>query len=327
MIAIIILNWNGWGDTVECVKSIYDVNNIEFATLVVDNGSSNDSVARIKEYADGLNVRKVFVKEGDSLTDRINNRDLILYQLNNNYGFAKGNNKGLQLLASQEIDYFWILNNDTVVEPDSISVLKKFMDDNQEYSGCTPQIRYFSDKNKIWNCGGNLIWGFRKYYYADKYNVSSRKDCFDIGFVTGCALLIRKEALKSDGTLFTEKFFFGEEDFELSMRWKEEKKKISCCTNSLIYHKVSASTQSSNELPKIFIHYLNRYINIKQHFGTINYSIWKSVNNIWLMLLLIRKKYSVGVAISFVSKLNKESSVKECVDYDYFINTLKGKNI
>lgn len=324
MIAIIILNWNGWEDTIECIKSIYQIDNTDFITLVIDNSSSNDSVSRIYDYIKQTNVRTLVIKEGDTIQTSLNNRDLVLYQLENNYGFAKGNNKGLQLLTDQGISYFWILNNDTVVEPESLLLLKNFLSHNHEYSGCTPQIRYLSNKNRIWNCGGKLVWGFRKYYYADKCDVSFHKAYFDISFVTGCALLLRREALNSDGTLFTERFFFGEEDFELSMRWKENKQKIACCTNSLIYHKVSASTQTRNELPKIYIHYLNRYINIKQHFGRLNYSIWKLVNNIWIFMLLIKKNYSAGRAISFLSKLNKESIQRDCVDYDYFINTLNG---
>ena len=327
MTAIIILNWNGWRDTIDCITSLYQLEGVEFSLVVVDNGSTNESVEKISSYIHESGIQTVELNEGEVLAQPVKERELVFYQLSKNYGFAKGNNLGLQLMSGQNVDYFWILNNDTEVEPNSLKTLVDFMNNNGQYRACTPQIRYFSDKKKIWNCGGKLCWGFRKYYYADYSNVVFNKDFFDITFVTGCALLIGKSSLEQDNTLFTERFFFGEEDFDLSMRWKANNKKIACCTNSLIYHKVSASTQTRNELPKIYIHYLNRYINIKQHFGRLNYSIWKLVNNIWIFMLLIKKNYSARRAISFLSKLNKESMQRDCVDYDYFSNTFNGTDI
>ena len=187
---------------------------------------------------------------------------------------------------------------------------------NCQYQACTPQISYFSDKKKIWNCGGRLFGGFRKYYYADQRDVKFTKSVIDISFVTGCALLIRSSLLDDDKKLFTERFFFGEEDFEFSLRMKEKGCLMACVLNSLIYHKVGSSTQDKNELPKMFIHYLNRYINIRQHFSPFNYHIWKIVNNIWIFLLLYRKKYSVKTRFAFVKKLNIESKLKEGVEYD-----------
>lgn len=327
MTTIVLLNWNGWKDTIECLKSIKDICDVEVSTIIVDNGSTDDSIAQLTSYIQQLDGRFYIVDEVDRLSDNLQNKDVVLYKLKKNYGFAGGNNLGLQLLSEQPIEYFWILNNDTEVEPHSLLLLYKFMNNHNDYVACTPQIRYYYDKNKIWNCGGKLCWGFRKYYYADQSNLVFNKDFFNITFVTGCALLIRKSSLEQDNTLFTGRFFFGEEDFELSMRWKTKNKKIACCTNSLIFHKVSASTQTRNELPKIYIHYLNRYIDIKQHFGSLNYSIWKLVNNIWIFLLLLKKNYSIRRAYSFLSKLNRESMLMDGVDYDYFINALNGKDI
>ncbi len=318
MVAIILLNWNGWEDTIECVNSIYKVENTEFVTLVIDNGSSNDSVSRIIDCAKKLNVRTLDVKEGDVLQTGIKNKDFILYQLMNNYGFAKGNNKGLQLLTNQDISYFWILNNDTVIEPDSLNVLERFLINKPQYCGCTPQIRYFSDKNKIWNCGGKLIWGFRRYYYADKCNVVFNKDFFDISFVTGCALLVRRDALKSDGTLFTEKFFFGEEDFDLSMRFRNQKKIMACCTNSIIYHKVNASINKKPKLEGIYIHYLNRYVNIRLHFTKLSFFFWRVINNIYLFVSLKKHAYSFPVIMNFIYRLNNDCFLYDGVSKDMF---------
>jgi len=323
MIAIVILNWNGWEDTIACIDSVYRSDDNQFSVIVVDNGSTNDSVEKICEFVNSIEGVKVTqVNEGESLKYNIENRDFILYKLDKNYGFAKGNNLGLQLLSDQPIDYYWILNNDTEVEPQSLRLLAQFMNYHNDYIACTPQIRYYYDKNRIWNCGGKLWWGFRKYYHADQSNIAFNKEFFDISFITGCALLVRPSAL-SNNSLFTERFFFGEEDFELSMRWKLERQKVACLTSSIIYHKVSASTRDHDTLPKTYIHYLNRFINVKQHFSIVNYMLWKSVNNVWIALLLFRQKHSIRDIIHFLSRLNSESKNKDGVDYDYFIRILK----
>ena len=323
MIAIIILNWNGYKDTIECIKSLYKTENTPFIVVIADNGSTDNSVSETLKFLSTNNIKHYIISEGESIKGSLMHQDVVLYSLKQNYGFAKGNNLALKLVADQKVDYFWILNNDTEVKSQSLRLLYQFMNNHNDYIACTPLIRYYYDKNKIWNCGGKLFWGFRKYYYPDQSNIYFNKEFFDISFITGCALLVRPSAL-SNNSLFTERFFFGEEDFELSMRWKQEHKKIACLTSSIIYHKVSASTKEHDTLPKTFIHYLNRYINVKQHFSTVNYKLWKSVNNVWIALLLFRQKHSVRDIIHFLSRLNSESKIKEGVEYDYFIKILKG---
>lgn len=318
MIAIVILNWNGWQDTIECIKSIYRSENVEFSVVVVDNGSADDSVSRITVCIKEMETRSFFVKEGESLTEPIHHGDIILYELSENYGFAKGNNIGIQLLSRQNIDYYWILNNDTVVETDALAVLQKFMDDNKEYAACTPQIRFFSPNNRIWNCGGKLFFGFRKYYYEGADDVTFNKDCFDISFVTGCALLVRPELLNEQNELFSDKFFFGEEDFEFSLRMKKRKKKMACCTRSIIFHKVSASIKKKPKLSGIYIHYLNRYINVRKHFPPAKYFVWKFINNMNLRRVLAKNGYNTQTVNQFVAELNRESNMYDGVTKEMF---------
>ena len=325
MISIVILNWNGWEDTIECIESLYKSVNVEFSVVIVDNGSTDDSIGKLSDHISKMEARFISLHEGEMLKGPLQHRDIILYKLNDNHGFAKGNNLGLQLMAEQSVDYYWILNNDTIVEENSLEILKTFMDNNELYLACTPQIRYYSPNNRIWNCGGELFFGFRKYYYKEADDVVFKDDSFDITFVTGCALFIRPDLLDNNKHLFTERFFFGEEDFDFSLRMKSENRKMACCTRSVIYHKVSASTKKHDELPKTFIHYLNRYINIKLHFRPFNFFVWKMINNTWIPLLLLKKGYTAKRVVAFMKKLNNESAKKDAVEYTYFMNALKGK--
>ena len=112
---------------------------------------------------------------------------------------------------------------------------------------------YEFDKSKIWNCGGSLSMGFRRYYYAGQCDADIKESVYiPIGFVTGCALFFPPELLDCEGRLLTERFFFGEEDFEFSMRMEAQGVKMACVLDSVIYHKVGASGSRMSVRDSIF---------------------------------------------------------------------------
>ena len=261
MTAIIILNWNGADDTLACLNSLANADG-DFIVYVVDNGSADDSVLRIQSWIDGQNEV-----------------DVRLVPLDRNYGFAKGNNKGLEVAARISPDSYLLLNNDTEVLPDFLVRLQNFSARHPKYRVLTPKINYFYDKNKIWNCGGKLAFGFRKYYYAGSPDsVVKENGHIDISFVTGCALFFYPELLDEHGHLLTERFFFGEEDFEFSMRMKKARVPMACVLDSLIYHKVGASGNKMHHSGKVFLHYLNRFIDVRLHNSTLFYVSWTVLN-------------------------------------------------
>lgn len=261
MTAIIILNWNGADDTLACLDSLAKAEG-EFVTYVVDNGSADDSLARIQAWID---------VHGEV--------DVRLVPLDRNYGFARGNNKGLEVARKENPDSYLLLNNDTEVRPDFLVRLESFSKRHPEYRVLTPKINFFFDKQKIWNCGGKLVFGFRKYYYAGEPNSAVREaEYIPISFVTGCALYFYPELLDEQGHLLTERFFFGEEDFEFSLRMKEKGGAMACVLDSLIYHKVGASGNKMNGVGKLYMHYLNRFIDVRLHMSALSFRIWALVN-------------------------------------------------
>ncbi|WP_338564494.1 hypothetical protein [Erwinia sp. E_sp_W01_6] len=166
------------------------------------------------------------------------------------------------------------LNNDTVVEPDFLELLIKKLD---VATAVIPQIRFYSNKEIIWNCGGDINkYGKRKYFFSNVNgeHVNFSSGTFDITFATSCCLLFKVNSFIEIG-MFTEDFFFGEEDIDLSLRMKERKLKMICEPASIIYHKVGASLAGDQRrlINKSYIHYLNRYINIRKHLG-IKWYIW-----------------------------------------------------
>ncbi len=152
-VSIIILNWNGWEDTIECLESLYQINYPNYDVIVVDNGSQNESVEMIKNYASGeLSVEsdffeykkfnkpiKIFeysAKELESLQiinenyyNLDSNNKLILIKNEVNSGFSEGNNIGINFsLQFLNSNYILLLNNDTVVDKNFLNELVKFAD-------------------------------------------------------------------------------------------------------------------------------------------------------------------------------------------------------
>ena len=104
-ITIIILNWNGKNNTLECLKSISKITYQNFKTLIVDNGSTDNSIFQIKNTCPNIKI--------------IENKE--------NLGFAKGNNIGIKHAIENNSQYILLLNNDTIVDKDQFTSFDLFM--------------------------------------------------------------------------------------------------------------------------------------------------------------------------------------------------------
>ena len=301
MTAIIVLNWNGADDTLACLNSLMKADG-DFRIYVVDNGSSDDSVSRIETW----------IGEHKKLDAR-------LIALDRNYGFARGNNKGIAVAGQDTPDSYLLLNNDTEVSPDFLVSLQAFSKRNPQYRILTPKINYFYDKQKVWNCGGKLLFGFRKYYCSEQPDMAVREtDHLSVSLVTGCALYFYPELLDEQNRLLTERFFFGEEDFELSLRMKKQKVQMACVLNSLIYHKVGASGNKMYGLGKVYMHYLNRFIDIRINKSGLFYYTWALVNLPICIKHFYMSSHSLSRTLVLMKRLWKDARIKEGVSKEDF---------
>ncbi len=325
MTGIIILNWNGATDTIECLKSLYKAMG-KFFIVVADNGSTDDSIDRITNYLSTTNIKYRIIDRGEKLDVAPVPFECILFKTHANLGFSKGNNEALRLLAPHIADSYILLNNDTLVEENFLTELQHFSDVHPEYKALTPLICYESERNLIWNCGGRQKAGFRKYYYA-KQDISEihENGHIDISFLTGCALFFRPDILRNDGGIFTEKFFFGEEDFNFCINMNKRGNKMACVLTSKIFHKVSSSTTNNDSIGKTYIYYLNRYIDVKQNYNAVFYFLWKAINFPNVIRILKNKGVKIGEAIRWTLKLQNDADKKDCVSYADFIQALKIK--
>ena len=93
---------------------------------------------------------------------------------------------------------------------------------------------------------------------------------------------------------------------------------MACVLSSQIYHKVGASTAKVNNLSKIYIHYLDRYMDVKAHFSPLKFYIWKNIYYVYIILLLIRRGFSIKKIACFIKLLSKNHKIMDGVSQEYF---------
>ena len=326
-VCIVLLNWNGWRDTIECLESLYRLEYPEFFLVVVDNGSTNDSVERITEWARGARglvptetgiPLTVLPHDGASSTPppfSLSGRSgmgnhgfrpgaIFLVRSAENLGFAAGCNLGMRLGLEVGCEYVWLLNNDTVVAPDSLRKLAGFLVEHAAFAGVTGQIRLYREPHVIWNCGGSLLpLGLRRYHFCyAPASTAPQAGYARISFMSGCAALLRASLMQRIGFL-SEKFFHGEEDYELCQRLKRKRLALACRYDALIYHKVSASitaAASRSVLATTHVYYLNRFIHMRVYWSAAFWQCWRYAYCPYIVWLLHR---SYGTSYKASSKM------------------------
>lgn len=332
---IIVLNWNGTNDTIECLKSIKNNSYNNYNIVLVDNGSAEQSLSELKNWCQTNFSKVAYYSRIQAELGGINNTEgilenekssdkLVFIENNENLGFAAGNNVALKYMLKSNATYAMLLNNDTEIEKHSLSLLMEFFSENSDYVAATPQIRYFEPKDTIWNCGGKITWfGNRRYYYAgDKTTKVPNIGFKRITFITGCALIFKPHITG----ILTDKFFFGEEDLDFSFRQKIEKRKIACCFSSVIYHKVSASIKKVDVqiIGHVYLHYLSRLINNRQY-SSIFMLFLKIILNLGygIPMIILRYKISFRQTALMTLTILKELRRIDRIDKEYCFKCLK----
>ena len=281
-VAIIILNWNGWSDTVECLESIYHIDYPNYQVIVVDNNSSDDSIQKINDYALGkLEIKSNFFKYDPTdkpieiiqyskeikVTENItNNKQLILIKNDINYGFAEGNNIGMDYaLKNLNPDYILLLNNDTVVDKDFLNILIKEGQKDSKIGLLGPKMYFYDNPNIIWCIGGKIDWKFARGLHVginqeDKGQYNDKR-VFD--YINGATLLIKREVIEEIG-LLDKKFFLYFEETDLALKASRKGYKSVYIPNAKIWHKISKSGGGiKNEIGLYYIT-RNRWIFMKK---------------------------------------------------------------
>ncbi len=177
---IVLLNWNGWRDTIACLESVFQSRNARFRVVVCDNKSSDESWTKIAAWARGETAAEVPQNERlrslvggvtrpieyarftatDVHSGRANDKGepLILIDNEENLGFAAGNNVGLRYaLGQSDMTHVWILNNDTLIDPDCLSSMQYRLSREDTPAVCGSIIHFFDNPETIQAIGGNCF--------------------------------------------------------------------------------------------------------------------------------------------------------------------------
>lgn len=274
-IYIIILNYNGWQDTVECLKSLFRVSGVNFEVVVVDNASLDGSFQKIVEWTQFYDIPLLkFYEPCEQLVEGAPKRKttgmqrVILFYLSENIGFGAANNLGLRQAQVNGIPYAVILNNDTIVEPDFLFPLVEYAEANSSVGLLGCQIRYAQDRDKVWWAGGWFnFWLGHKGFYGEKSSAQVPSTPYRTEWVTGCMTFIPLSIFSQIGG-YDEQHFILNEDCDLSLRVDRAGHKMVVVPSSMIYHKVGRSLggisslryyYSARNLLLLRSHYLPRW--------------------------------------------------------------------
>jgi hypothetical protein len=267
---IIILNWNGYRDTMECLESVFRLRYPDFRVVVCDNASTDGSIERIKAWARGeiaasvrnqdlafltvppvpkpIPFKEISVGRESESSDSLSPR-LILIRTGGNLGFAGGNNVGLRYaLAQQNCDYAWLLNNDTVVDPNALSALAQRMQQRPDAAMCGSTLLYYDNPRLIQALGGRVYnrWTGRGTNIGFRQNSDARPDCGVIesrmNLVMGASMLVRRPFLEQIGLMNEAYFLFFEEiDWAARARGKYS---LAYAPQSVVYHREGSTIGS-----------------------------------------------------------------------------------
>jgi GT2 family glycosyltransferase len=219
---IIILNWNTYEMTKECVQSLLAMEGASFEILIADNGSQDGSVEKLRQAFPQVTV----IANGCNL------------------GFAAGSNVGMKLALAQGADYVLLVNNDTVVQPNLLAELLAESERSPKAGMISPKIYYADHPDRIWWAGGTFsLWqGVPRHLGRNEKERGKYETPCTIDWATGCVVLLKCAALRETG-LFDEKFFANAEDLDLSLRMRSLGWQIRFAPAAKLWHKDGFATR------------------------------------------------------------------------------------
>jgi GT2 family glycosyltransferase len=267
-VAVIILNWNGWKDTLECLESLYRITYPNYTVIVVDNGSVDDSLQQIRDYCEGkIQVNSQYftynsknkpiqIVEYSRIEDEVgkgkaaeiesisSDQKMVLIKNDRNYGFAEGNNIGI-FYALKEVspDFILLLNNDTVVDANLLIPLIDDIQNGENIALIQPKILNYSTK-RIDNTGIMCdIFGATKARGELEEDIGQFDQLKMTGFfyASGACVLLSKAFLqeKNFREFFDKHLFAYHDDVDISWEARLLGFNVVYCPRSICYHKGS----------------------------------------------------------------------------------------
>lgn len=286
-ISIVVLNWNGWKDTIECLESLWKINYPFFDIVVVDNHSEDESIKEIREYlvsklGSGLNyglnhyfkfreyseTELLMKNNSHKKSDKTSNfpdREIVILKSLKNTGFAGGNNLGIgYAIKFLDPDYLLLLNNDTLVEEDFLERMVEMGESYDDIGIIGPKTCYYHQKNRINSAGAEMVWhlGLALNRGIGDIDEGQYDTPMEVDSLLGACLLIKTPLIKKIG-MMDSRFFLILEETDFCLRAQKAGYKVVYDPESKIYHKEGFS----GSLSPLGMYYLyrNRLIIMKKH--------------------------------------------------------------
>ncbi len=273
-LGVVLVNWNRWADTIECLESLLK-GSVPVAIVVIDNGSSDGSLDKIRAWAAGeepvvptdaamaqfslpgiakpVALHSMAANEVPAFTPgrppRVKLPQLTLIDAGTNLGFAGGNNLGLRWLLQSDIDNFWLLNNDTVVEPRAAEALLGRMQATHKVGMCGTVVRYYHRPGTIQALNGSrfsLLTGQSNGLMKNKPATTPFNPAHiarDTDYVLGASLAVSRAFLETVGPM-EERYFLYFEEIDWAAR-NAGRFTTAFAHGAVVYHKEGGSIGSS----------------------------------------------------------------------------------
>lgn len=223
--AVVLLNWNGWRDTLPCLESLLAATPQPLRVVVCDNASRDNSIAEISNWAlqhvgaAGFARLSAAEAAASDVAGRLQGVSVVLVENGANLGFAGGNNPGIRLaLADSACTHVWVLNNDTVVRPDALGRAVEHMQANPAIGLCGSTLLYFDEPDKVQAFGGACYsrWSGRSRHVgaflpAAQVPVDGRAIEPELSYVIGAAMLASRAFIEQVGLMRDDYFLYYEE--------------------------------------------------------------------------------------------------------------------
>jgi GT2 family glycosyltransferase len=257
LVSIILLNWNQPHFTLACLESLDNLTYPNFNVVIVDNGSTDHSLEQMATISATLKYQTTIIANG------------------NNLGFAEGNNVGIRHALKHAADYVLLLNNDTEVAPDFLEPLVQMAESAPKIGIVGPKIFYFDDPTRIWSAGGIISkegWTHQLGVNEPDGPVFNRLRQVD--YVTGCAMLVKRETIEKAGMLDA-RFFIYYEETDWCARVNRAGFSIWYVPQSLVWHKISLKAR---DLSPLYVYFMTRNrLLFLRNLGKSRFRVWWSL--------------------------------------------------
>ncbi len=296
-VTIIILNWNGYKDTLECLESLYQITYPNYTVIIVDNASTDSSLEQIRKYCEGhIPIESPFfsysdknkpvrlyeytkdeaeraISQQNEIAQLPSNQKLILIKNDRNDGFAEGNNIGIRYaIKAFEPDYVFLLNNDTVVEKNFLTKLVEVAQSDDNIGMLGPKNYFYQKKgesNIISFAGGKINLNKYPGYFNIGENMADspqfNQGIIECDWITGASMMLPVK--KIPFTALNSDLFFGCEDADLGIKLRKNGFKIVMVLEASIWHKCGRTRKniSRKKVRKILMETKTNFKFLKMH--------------------------------------------------------------